>query len=329
MNRRDLLKQGGAALLAASSVRATALADRTVSKSNDLQDLVISFSGPFCYWPESDAEGDYIRIMAPQVVKPFCAPHLPWVGTTANEARFKWCPTKTYEYDLTGLKSRTVTYSGTTMCSFNQETCRDPLPAPPPGCRKCPTEFSTSHSSSSVLPPHGTNSPQEVYDCCPALFWIRVPIPDRFIGINPTCVEFTPNRPDGPKYASGVNFFYENRPDAPIDLENIRIVCPQPPGGFDFHADFQNDHGLPSATLRINLSPLNSHDDPNHTHAKQVFFQMLKMFPWVDVKSIKFCDRPVQNGNACSGAQVGPGDDCLAPVFLLMPQTAGKRTPKK
>ncbi len=312
MNRRDLLKQAGAALLAASSARATALAGSEVSKSKDLQDLVVSFSGPFCYWPEND----HIRVMAPQVAGNFCAPHLPWVGTTANEERFKWCPSDTYHYELKGVKSRINAHTGTTMCSFDQDTCG--TPPPPEECEACPKGPST----------HST-SPQEDYPCCPALFDIKVPIPDLFIGINPTCVKFDPPRTDGPQYASAVNFFYKNRTKSPIDLHRIRLVSPQPPDGFDFHADFRNDHGLPSATLRISLSPLNSHDDPDHTHAKQVFFQMLKMFPWVDVQSIDFCDRPVSNGNACLGVQVGPGDDCLAPVFLLNPLPANKRKPKK
>src|SRR5437764_8794074 len=108
MNRRDLLKQAGAALMAASSVAVPVIACNKVSAESRLQDLMISFSGPFCYWPENG----YMRVMAPQVVKNFCVPHLPWVGTTANEKRLQWCQTQTYRYELEGLASRTMNSSG-------------------------------------------------------------------------------------------------------------------------------------------------------------------------------------------------------------------------
>ncbi len=322
MNRRDLLKQAGAALVAASSASVPGIASNKASGENQLQDLIISFSGPFCYWPENG----YMRVMSPQVVKNFCVPHLPWVGTTANEKRLQWCQTQTYHYEFEGLTSRTMKSSGENMCSFDQDTCGAP---PPPDCLTCPS-VDGGTSSSTPRPKTRINSPQEEYDCCPALFDIRVPFPDLFIGINPTCVKFMPPRTDGPQYASAVNFFYKNDSKNPIDFNRIKLSLIGPRDkGFEFKPDFKNDHGLPSATLRINLSALEARDDPDHKHAKEVFFQMLKMFPWVDVHSIDFCDRPVQSGDACSSALVGPGDDCLAPIFLLQPAQAGKRRPRK
>lgn len=321
MNRRDLLKQAGAALAAASSVTVPMIACNHVSGESKLQDLMVSFSGPFCYWPENG----YMRVMAPQVVKNFCVPHLPWVGTTANEKRLQWCQTQTYHYDLEGLTSRAMNSSGETMCAFDQDTCGAP---PPPDCLTCPSVDGTSPGATRRQTK--VNTPQEEYACCPALFDIRVPLPDLFIGINPTCVTFTPPRPDGPRYSSGVNFFYKNDHKNPIDFQRLRLSLIDPlDKKFEFKPDFKNDHGLPTATLRINLSALEARDDPDHKHAKEVFFQMLKMFPWVDVQSIDFCDHSVQSGDACSAALVGPGDDCLAPVFLLNPTPAGKRKTRK
>jgi len=327
MNRRDLLKQAGVTLLAASSVRASGLIDDETSEKERPQDLVVSFLGPFCYWPEKD----YIKIMAPQVAGNFCFPHLPWVATTANEKRLQWCPETTYHYRLHGVTSRKATYSGTTMCSFDQDTCQK-TPPPPEQCLTCPPiavcpagSLSTPNASTSPRLQHKTSTPGEEYPCCPALLEIRVPVPDLFVGINPTCAQFTPPRSDGPHYASAVTFLYKNKKKDPIDLRNIRLVSNDiPTGKFDFHADFKNDRGLPSASLRINLSALDRHDDPDHTHAKQVFFQMVKMFPWVDVQCIEFCAPAVTNGNDCSAVQVGPGDDCQAMGFLLNPPQTSK-----
>ncbi len=322
MNRRDLLKQAGAALVAASSVTVPVIAYNKASAETQLQDLVVSFVGPFCYWQEND----HMRIMAPQVVKNFCVPHLPWVGTTANEKRLQWCQTQTYHYALEGLASRTMNYSGETMCSFDQDTCG---PKQPPGCLTCPSKEG-GPTSSKPRPNSKTSSSQEEYDCCPALFDIKMPFPDLFIGINPTCLTFTPPRPDGPRYASAVNFFYKNDPQNPIDFQQIRLSLLEPKDkDFEFKPDFKNDHGLPTATLRINLSALDHRDDPDHKHAKEVFFQTLKMFPWMDVQSIDFCDRPAQVSDTCALLRVGPGDDCLAPVFLLRPTEASKRKSKK
>ena len=324
MNRRDLLKQAGATMLAASSVGVSSLV-YAKPPEEDLQDLVVTFSGPFCYW----VEPDYMRIMAPQVAGNFCVPHIPWVATTENEKRLQWCPTTTYHYELEGITSRTTNYTGTTMCSFEQDTCGTPPKTNI--CRECPPILVCAHgpaTSNAKSSPHLQSTARaigEEYHCCPALFDMQLPFPDLFVGINPTCVKFTPARKDGPHYASAVNFLYRNTKSAPINFENLRLVSKDPPGGFDFHPDFKNDHGFPSATMRINLSPIENHDDPDHRHAQQVFFQMVKMFPWVDVQCIEFCDPAVKSGNACSTIQVGPGNDCLEPVFLLKPQPPSKR----
>jgi hypothetical protein len=95
-----------------------------------------------------------------------------------------------------------------------------------------------------------------------------------------------------------------------------------PPAPFVFVPDFSNDKGLPSATLRINLTPL-SVLDPTHQHANEVFFQMLTMFPWVKVNSVKFCSGLPVN-DPCK--QAGPGTDCQAPLFMLEPAVpSGKK----
>src|SRR2546423_8370152 len=67
MNRRDLLKQAGATMLAASSVGVSSLV-YAKPPEEDLQDLVVTFSGPFCYWVEQD----YLRIMALLVAGNIC-----------------------------------------------------------------------------------------------------------------------------------------------------------------------------------------------------------------------------------------------------------------
>lgn len=312
MNRRDLLKQAGT-FLAASALPANALVDNDSDKSR--QDLLVTLTGPFCYWKEQD----HMRVMAPRIVgAQFCCfPHTPWLATTANEAVIPWDKTSsnnTFHYQLTGVSSRPMAPHGTTLCSFPQDAC---TPPPPEDCSGCNSTTRTTKKS----PAKPRSSPSEEYHCCPALFDILLPYPDQLIGINPTCVKFDPPRTDGPNYASAINCFYRNTKNHPIDFKNIKfesvlsVPPPPPPPPFVFVPDFSNDKGLPSASLRINLTPL-SVLDPQHNHAREVFFQMLTMFPWVEINSVEFCSGlPVED--PCQ--QAGPGTDCQAPLFLLDP----------
>lgn len=303
MNRRDLLKQAGT-LLAASALPVNALVN---NQDQPGQDLLVTLTGPFCYWKEQG----HMRVMAPRIVgSAFCCfPHTPWLATTANEAVIPWendDPKITRHYQLTGVQSRTTQPSGTTLCSFPQDTCG--TPPPPEDCKGCkPTRKSKQ--------PKQPKQSAEDYHCCPALFDIMLPYPDLLIGINPTCVQFD----NGPKetFASSINCLYRNTTEHPVALNSVKFesvppITPPPPA-FTFVPDFSNDQGLPSATLRINLTPL-SVLDPNHLHAKEVFFQMLTMFPWVEIKSVEFCSGLTVT-EPCK--QAGPGTDCQAPLFML------------
>ncbi|HEV3318042.1 MAG TPA: hypothetical protein VG488_13775 [Candidatus Angelobacter sp.] len=314
MNRRDLLKQAGAMLLAGPYLDASVFDNRVQPSpkvcppSEATQDLTITFKGPFCYWKE----GDYIQVMAPPVGPSYCFPHIPWIGTTCNEVQIPWQGAPTYELNgLEGLKPRPGALSGEKICDFKQEKCTATK-----DCNNCVTEESKKYNRA----PRKKAAKGEPYTCCSALFSINVPPPDMIVGAFPTCAQFNPPRPDQPYYASGVIFYYKNTPENPVTLNNINLATTGNSPIVIFKPEFGFDKGLPSATLSINLTP-KTPMDPNHTHAHNIFKQMCSMFPWIK-ESITFCGVPSGAPTPKRGARAlffGPGDDCQAPVFLLNP----------
>ena len=79
MKRRDLLRHAGAVALALPAAR-TARA----FQSSTGRDLLVTLSGPFCYWQETA----YLKVMAPPVgTDSKLAPHQAWIGTHANEKK--------------------------------------------------------------------------------------------------------------------------------------------------------------------------------------------------------------------------------------------------
>lgn len=79
MKRRDLLKHARAVALGLPAMRASA-----ALQSSTGRDVLVTLSGPFCYWQEKD----YVRVMAPPVGTDCkIAPHQAWTGTHANEKK--------------------------------------------------------------------------------------------------------------------------------------------------------------------------------------------------------------------------------------------------
>jgi hypothetical protein len=97
MKRRDLLRHAGAVALALPAAR-TAKA----FQSSTGRDLLVTLSGPFCYWQESD----YLKVMAPPVgTDSNVAPHQAWIGTHANEKKMSSVTVKDppkYEVSIPG-----------------------------------------------------------------------------------------------------------------------------------------------------------------------------------------------------------------------------------
>ena len=87
MKRRDFLKQGGVAALGAPAA-ATLLAASagSLAAQPTVKDLVVSFTGPYCFWWNTTETSPSIKVMVPPVGPCYpLAPHQPWVGTSQNE----------------------------------------------------------------------------------------------------------------------------------------------------------------------------------------------------------------------------------------------------
>ncbi len=164
------------------------------------------------------------------------------------------------------------------------------------------------------------------------LFNLTLPSPDKLIGTRPTRVTIitqTGKYAQGPQIlAGGLTCYYKN-----VDLDQIRLTNGDKTV---FTPCFTNDAELPCASLGIFLTRVNQSHDHNHNHAKQVWSQMLKMYPWMqkEIKGIDFppfdpalCYPPEASSvppNKTSGEniplpQYGPGNDCEVPIMLLTP----------
>ena len=147
MKRRDLLRQAGAAAIGLPMARATA-----AFQSTGPRDLLVTLSGPFCYWQEKE----YVKVMAPPVgTDSKVAPHQAWIGTHANEKKMSSATVTTatppeYWLQISG-RSAFPEPVGTPTFSYGQDT---PLGKPP-------------------------------------LFNLWLPFPDQIIGIRPTSVRFS------------------------------------------------------------------------------------------------------------------------------------------
>ena len=284
MNRRDLLKRTGTLILGMPALRASSL--ETSMSQSEGKSLVVTFSGPLCFWSESN-EKKY-TVMAPLVgTNVTLAAHQAWTATSQNETILNSSPCASspeYELQIPG-PDRTPEISGTTVYAYPQEG----------------------------LPGRNT------------LFTLSAPNPDEIIGIHPTMVTFKSPRASVQSglLAAGLTFVYRdvdvkkimltqrNAPKPPIRDKCLPLKPYQP--------CFDNDVTLPSATLGIHLSRVNQSQN-GHEHANLVWSKMQEMYPWMEKTTISF---PDFNPAACppgpGTSQIGPGNDCEVPVVLLQP----------
>jgi hypothetical protein len=290
MNRRELIKQGTAALLAASTLNTAALpaCKKEQCTLPNEKPLVVTFTGPFCFWEEQSQSETTIYAMAAPVGRTFSLPHQPWMGTSTNETQLNVGSTVPNSpiFQLKGLDgAKEMRCQGVEIYTASQGSCSDSVP-PQPGA------------------------------CTPPLFMLELPLPDLMIGLNTTCVEI--NNGQEQLVASRVSFFYQK-----ARLQGIQV---QQAGNCAYQPLFQNDACLPMATLGVNLTPTVI-PDPGHVHATQVFYQMMTMCPWLKLNTIKFPCTPA--GNSCpTVVNVGDGADCKVPQMMLTPTLPGQRRGK-
>lgn len=287
MNRRELIKQGTAALLTAPALNTVALSE--CRKAQCLPDrekpLVVIFTGPFCFWDEQSRSERSIYAMAAPVGRNFSLPHQPWMATSTNETQLDVGITVPSfpTFELKGLEgAREFKCQGVEMYTASQGSC-------------------------------GSSVPPQAGACAPPLFMLELPVPDIMIGLNATCVQF--NGGSQQFLASRVSFFYRKANLAGIQVQQSGMCAYQPL--------FDNDACLPMATLTVNLTPVVI-PDPGHKHATQVFYQMMTICPWLGINQIEFPCPP--GGNGCPKmSEVGDGADCKVPQMLLTPITPARK----
>lgn len=124
MNRRDLLKQAGALAIGLPALGTSGFAKPSASATS--KDLIVAFSGPFCYW--SQAEG--FKLMAPPIGKNFKYPHQAWIATSTNETILdspQLSPAPEYELLIHG-PARSPQTSGTPAFNYQQEKSQGKAP---------------------------------------------------------------------------------------------------------------------------------------------------------------------------------------------------------
>ncbi len=304
MKRRDFLKQGGVAALgapAAASLLAGGSASSLAAQTCDTN-LVVSFTGPFCFWWNTPEERS-IKVMVPPVGPDYCpAPHQPWFGTSQNEKAITDNELENginFSLDLPGYK---------------------------------PPKYPEQHNE---LAPFGYEQMQGEQG--PVLFNLTVPVPNIFIGVRGTVVRMICANKNDKKdnyckdclpYAAGLTFVYKN-----IDLNNVSIK--QGDKEF-FMPGFDNDKLLCSGNLGVHMTPLKP-QDIGHTHAQAVWKKMLAIYPWMN-KEIIGIDFKSCNFDPSSRAPFkeqenqktyptrfggGPGSDCEVPNMCLPPFPPG------
>jgi hypothetical protein len=128
MKRRDLLKQAGALALGLPAARAAgAMSGVQPAQSPTVKDLLVTLSGPFCYWLEEK----WVRVMAPPVGKDYYhSPHQAWVATHGNETTLNSNSLPTppeYKLVMPGRDSFPLA-QGTATFTYGQST---PMGKPP------------------------------------------------------------------------------------------------------------------------------------------------------------------------------------------------------
>jgi hypothetical protein len=239
-------------------------------------------------------EDGKIKVMSPPVGPTYSKyPHQPWFGTSTNEIAVNVPLATDFHLDLGEYKS-------------------------PPAPQRTGTPIFLYEQG------QGTGAKP--------LFNLYVPVPNVIIGLRPTvvrmvCAQATPD-PLCHKFtvlASGTSFVYQR-----VYPEQIKIKK-DPSGNEFFKPCFTNDESLQANALGIHLTPLDRRPDPGHRHAKEVWGQMLDMYPWIkkEITNIDFC--PTFDPAACvfdpercelpsktpQHPLVGPGGDCQVPIMDL------------
>lgn len=280
MNRRDLLKRAGALVAGLPALRASSLTNPMVQ--SDGKYLVVTFSGPFCFW--DDAETKKYIVMAPLVGKNVTsAAHQAWAATSENETilNSRPCPVSP-EYELNIPGDRSPKISGTKPYLYPQEG------------------------------PRGKET----------LFTLSVSYPDEIIGIHPTMVTFTSTHAavQSGLLAAGLTFVYKNVDVDGTKIMLTQKVSPKSSACVPlepYQACFQNDASLPTATLGIHLSRVDQKGN-GHAHANLVWGKMQEMYPWMEKTGVHF---PHFNPAGCppgpGKSAIGPGNDCEVPIMML------------
>jgi hypothetical protein len=260
----------------------------------------INFTGPFCFW----LEDKWVKVMAPPVGPSFKYHH----RNDPDHCHHKyghqaWMGTSSNEITIPDARELKLEIPG-----------YDPKNYTPIGT----TAF---------------NYPQGSGNGAAPLFTLRVPIPHHAIGVRPTVVKMRctgsaeyPYCKEYSTFASGLTFYYPS-----VDVDKVRVTSSGSPF---FTPCFTNDESLPSATLGVNLTPLEPLD-PGHVHAEAVWGAMLSMYPWMqsEINGIQFCPnfKPsecVFDPGSCRESKgpmpmVGPGNDCQVPIMTLPPGGGG------
>ena len=180
MKRRDVLKQAGALALGLPAIGSGLIGcaperpaeQKNLKNQTNLKDLLVTFSGPFCYWARKDG----FRVMAPPVGKDFQpAAHQAWISTNANETTLNSVQGQNppeYELKLNPALVSQPPFGGTPAFTYEQ----------------------------------GTNFGNK------PLFNLFAPFPDRIIGVRPTGVQIVYKSGPSKEHilAAGLTFLYKN-----------------------------------------------------------------------------------------------------------------------
>jgi hypothetical protein len=301
LKRRDILKQAGALALGLPAMNAAGLITSVVS-SPTRKDLIVRFTGPFCYWLENG-----VKVMAPPVGTNFRrAQHQAWTATSANETTLNSVsgsnpPNYELKIGLTATSPILPIPAGTKIFNYEQGT--------PPG--KNP------------------------------LFNLTLPFPDKLIGTRPTRVTIIPQpgrTANAPQIlAAGLTFYYKD-----VDLDQVRLTDGDktvftPCFTNDAELPCAN---LGIFLTRVNQRPDHSHNHAKQAWSQMLdmYPWMKKEIKDIDFPPFNpaACFPPEAGSvppNKTSSediphAMVGPGDDCEVPIMLLRPPLQTQPTKK-
>ena len=279
------------AMAASRSVSSSALA-----ASAAVKDLIVTLTGPFCYWLENTG----LRMMAPHVGPAFLgAPHQPWVGTSANQKMIEAHPEKTLEYSL----------------NVGQATAAPPFP---------------------VLQGTPVFSYPQGKDPNRPMFNFVIPTPDRISGANPSLATMECVNPDEPYcktpslYATALTVLYKN-----VDLSAVTVTSGGQPffqPCFENDADLPVAQlGIHLTPLKH--EPGHGQAVLVWERMLALYPWIQKEIKGISLCTFDTSSCPPQPvcKNLRYSTLVGPGNNCEAPIMLLSPSadSTGRTAPRK